>query len=174
MVDFVDKYLKDTVGELNRVELDHVNAREGDFDIVDKNMETIFRYMDYHLGVEEHLFRQITDLNNVKKTQEPSYHELQIWCADMWAVLWGGWRRGAKTNCHPNFEFSWGTSTKDDYHRLNIMHNAGVTSPNEGLFFKAQYMNELPYNKDLQIRPESASSMYWEWINLTASKSVIK
>jgi len=122
----------------------------------------------------ELLFRQITDLNNVKKTQEPSYHELQIWCADMWAVLWGGWRRGAKTNCHPNFEFSWGTSTKDDYHRLNIMHNAGVTSPNEGLFFKAQYMNELPYNKDLQIRPESASSMYWEWINLTASKSVIK
>ncbi len=122
----------------------------------------------------ELLFRQITDLNNVKKTQEPSYHELQIWCADMWAVLWGGWRRGAKTNCHPNFEFSWGTSTKDDYHKLNIMHNAGVTSPNEGLFFKAQYMNELPYNKDLQIRPESASSMYWEWINLTASKSVIK
>jgi hypothetical protein len=122
----------------------------------------------------ELLFRQITDLNNIKKTKDNSYHELQIWCADMWAVLWGGWRRGAKTNCHPNFEFSWGTSTKDDYHRLNIMHNAGVTSPNEGLFYKAQYMNELPYGKDLSIRQESASYVYWEWVNLTASKSVLK
>ncbi len=121
----------------------------------------------------ELLFRQITDLNNIKKTEDNSYHELQIWCADMWAVLWGGWRRGAKTNCHPNFEFSWGTSTKDDYFRLNIMHNAGVTSPNEGLFYKAQFMNELPYGKDLSIRPNSASSVYWEWINLTASKSVL-
>jgi hypothetical protein len=119
----------------------------------------------------ELLFRQITDLNNIKKTKEPSYHELQIWCADMWAVLWGGWRRGAKTNCHPNFEFSWGTSTKEDYHRLNIMHNAGVTNPHDGLFYKAQYMNELPYNKDLQIKAESASSAYWEWINLTAQNS---
>ena len=122
----------------------------------------------------ELLFRQITDLNNIKKTQDNSYHELQIWCADMWAVLWGGWRRGAKTNCHPNFEFSWGTSTKDDYFRLNIMHNAGVTSPNEGLFYKAQFMNELPYGKDLHIRPESASSVYWEWINLTSTKTVLK
>ena len=122
----------------------------------------------------ELLFRQITDLNNIKKTEDNSYHELQIWCADMWAVLWGGWRRGAKTNCHPNFEFSWGTSTKDDYFRLNIMHNAGVTSPNEGLFYKAQFMNELPYGKDLSIRPTSASSVYWEWINLTASKTVLK
>lgn len=132
----------------------------------------------------ERLFKEITDLNNDKiiedrrtmppdETRQP-YHPLQIWCADMWAVLWGGWRIGAKTICHPNFEFSWGTSTKDDYHRFNIMHNAGVTSPNEGLFYKAQFMNELPYGKDLNIRPETASSAYWEWINLTANKSVLK
>ena len=122
----------------------------------------------------ELLFRQITDLNNSKKSIEPSYHELQIWCSDMWAVLWGGWRRGAKTNCHPNFEFSWGTSTKEDYHRLNIMHNAGVTAPNMGLFYKAQYMNSLPYDAELTINDTSASSEYWKWIKLTASKSVMK
>ena len=121
----------------------------------------------------ELLFKQITDLNNIKKSEEPSYHELQIWCADMWAVLWGGWRRGAKTNCHPNFEFSWGTSTKDDYHRLNIMHNAGVTAPNMGLFYKAQFMHGLPYNAELDINPSTASSVYWEWIKSTASKSVL-
>ena len=122
----------------------------------------------------ELLFRQITDLNNIKKTETPSYHELQIWCSDMWAVLWGGWRRGAKTNCHPNFEFSWGTSTKDDYHKLNIMHNAGVTSPGHGLFYKAQYMNSLPYDAELTINDNTASSEYWKWIQLTATKSVMK
>ena len=122
----------------------------------------------------ELLFRQITDLNNSKKSIQPSYHELQIWCSDMWAVLWGGWRRGAKTNCHNNFEFSWGTSTKDDYHRLNIMHNAGVTSPGQGLFYKAQYMNSLPYDAELNINDNTASSEYWKWIKLTASKSVMK
>lgn len=122
----------------------------------------------------EMLFRQITDLNHQLKSETPSYHELQIWCADMWAVLWGGWRRGAETICHPNFEFSWGTSTKEDYFRLNIMHNAGVTAPNMGLFYKAEFMNQLPYHKDLRINDNSASSMYWEWINLTASKTVLK
>jgi hypothetical protein len=121
----------------------------------------------------EKLFRQITDLNNVKKEENPKYHELQIWCADMWAVLWGGWRRGAHTNCHPNFEFSWGTSTKDDYFRLNIMHNAGVTNSTSGLFYKAGYMNSLPYNQNIQVRENTASYEYWKWIEKTASKSVL-
>ena len=69
LVDFVDKYLKDTVGELNRVELDHINAREGDFEIVDKNMETIFRYMDYHLGVDEKLFYHMMNLFALDKRE---------------------------------------------------------------------------------------------------------
>jgi hypothetical protein len=121
----------------------------------------------------EQLFRQVTDLNNQLKSVDPSYHELQIWCSDMWAVLWGAWKMGYKTNCHPNFEFSWGTSTLDDYNRLNIMHNAGVTSPNEGLFYKAGYMNSLPYNDNLEIRTNSASSQYWDWIKRIGTKSVL-
>jgi hypothetical protein len=131
---------------------------------------------DYWDRVEkdsEQLFRQVTDLNNQLKSADNSYHELQIWCSDMWAVLWGAWRLGYKTNCHSNFEFSWGTSTIEDYHRLNIMHNAGVTSPNEGLFYKAQYMNSLPYNETPLIRENTASSQYWDWIKLTATKSAL-
>jgi hypothetical protein len=69
LVDFVDKYLNDVVGELNQVEMDHINAREGDFDIVDKDMNTIFRYMDYHLGVEESLFYQMMKLFGLGKRE---------------------------------------------------------------------------------------------------------
>jgi hypothetical protein len=54
------------------------------------------------------------------------------------------------------------------------MHNAGVVNSMSGLFYKAQFMSELPYGKDLHIRPESASYVYWEWINLTANKSVLR
>jgi hypothetical protein len=115
----------------------------------------------------------VTDLNNELKRETPSYHELQIWCSDMWAVLWGAWRRGWKTNCLPEFEFSWGTSTEDDFYRLNIMHNAGVTSPGQGLFYKAQYMNSLPYNAELTINDNTASKKYWESIQKTAAKSVL-
>ena len=110
----------------------------------------------------ERLFKEITDLNNIKKSIQPSYHELQIWCADMWAVLWNGWLRENHTVCHENFNFSWGTSTIEDYHKLNIMHNAGVTQSGQGLF----------YNTPL-IRENTASSEYWKWIKLAASKSAL-
>ena len=121
----------------------------------------------------ERLFKEITDLNNIKKSIQPSYHELQIWCADMWAVLWNGWLRENHTVCHENFNFSWGTSTIEDYHKLNIMHNAGVTQSGQGLFYKAQYMNSVPYNDTPLIRENTASSEYWKWIKLAASKSAL-
>lgn len=69
LVDFVDKYLNDVVGELNQVEMDHINAREGDFEIVDKDMNTIFRYMDYHLGVDEKLFYHMMNLFGLDKRE---------------------------------------------------------------------------------------------------------
>ena len=69
LVDFVDKYLNDVVGELNKVELDNINAREDDFEIVDENMDTVFRYMDYHLGVEEKLFYHMMNLFALDKRE---------------------------------------------------------------------------------------------------------
>jgi hypothetical protein len=129
----------------------------------------------------ERLYKEITELNDEKvqldrhtMSEEESrkpYHPLQIWCADMWAVLWGGWRLGYETCTHPNFNFSWATSSQEDYHKMNIMHNAGVTSPDNGLFYKALYMNKLPYNEPLQIKEGTSSWYYWNEIQKTANKS---
>jgi hypothetical protein len=121
----------------------------------------------------EKLFKEISEQCNEKVKQDPTHHPLQIWCADMWAVLWGGWRMGYKTICHTNFDFSWGTSGIDDYNKMNIMHNAGVVNGTSGLFYKAQYMNELPYGKDLKINEGTASWHYWNEICKTASKSAL-
>ena len=132
-----------------------------------------YEYWDWVEHKCDRLFKEITELNNQKVRDNPSYHTLQIWCSDMWAVLWKGWLMGYKTITHPNFEFSWGTSTETDYNRLNIMHNAGVTDIVSGLFYKAGYINSLPYNAELTIRDNTASKKYWEYIQKTASKSAL-
>lgn len=122
----------------------------------------------------ERLFKEITELNNIKKKEEPSYHELQIWCADMWAVLWNGWKRGAETVVHDNFTFSWGTSDLATYNKCNIFHNAGVVNSTQGLFYKALYMNSLPYKEDLEINENTASLEYWKVVKQVGLKTVLK
>lgn len=121
----------------------------------------------------ERLFKEITDLNNIKKLENPEYHELQIWCADMWAVLWNIWKLGEKTICHDDLLFAWGTSSVNEWNKLNIFHNAGVVNSNSGLFYKSDYINRLPYNDDLNITENTASYKYWEEIKETAKVTVI-
>lgn len=121
----------------------------------------------------EVLFKEITELNNIKKQSNPTYHELQIWCSDMWSVLWNGWKMGKETICHPDLDFAWATSSEDEWRKLNIFHNAGVTNANQGLFYKALFIEELPYNKPVNVNEGTASRKYWEIIERTAKKSVL-
>lgn len=121
----------------------------------------------------EILFKDITALNIIKKQQNPTYHELQIWCSDMWSVLWNGWLRGNKTICHDNFKFTWATEDENTWKKNNIYHNAGVTSPSQGLFYKGEYMTLLPYNVELDVKENTASWYYWNEIKETAKKSCL-
>jgi hypothetical protein len=121
----------------------------------------------------ENLYKEISELNRKKKELDPTHHELQIWCADMWAVLWGGWRLGYATNCHSNFDFSWATSSDTEYFKMNIFHNAGIYSTDQNRFYKANYINSLPYNADLKIANQTASWHYWKKIQKTAKTSVL-
>ena len=121
----------------------------------------------------ENLFRKITQLNNKKKQENPSYHELQIWAADMWSVLWNIWKCGYTTQCHPDLMFSWGSSSEDFYNSYNIMHNAGITNWHVNCFNKSKYKKSLPYNLNLKIKENTASKKYYEWVQKTEKKSVL-
>jgi len=112
----------------------------------------------------ELLFKHVTDLNIQKVKDDPSHHAIQIWCSDMWSVLWNGWKMGYNTIVHPNFEFSWGTHEEKEFDKQNIFHNAGVLNTMEDLFYKGRWMNELPYGQELTIRDNTASKRYWEWV----------
>jgi hypothetical protein len=135
-----------------------------------KHIDT--HYWDWVEQKCDRMFKEITDLNTKKKQENPSYHELQIWCSDMWAVLWKAWLLGHKTITHPNFDFSWGTSSETEYHKLNIMHNAGVTNDSSGLFYKSKYMNTLPFDSE-EPRKDTASWHYWDWVQKTKEKSCL-
>ena len=58
-----------------------MNSNSGGAQYIMKNVDASF-WEKVEKDSEE-LFNQITELNNQKKTEDPTYHELQIWCADM-------------------------------------------------------------------------------------------
>lgn len=122
-----------------------------------------FRFWDEVEKICETLFLNITLENNRIKADNPNYHELQIWTADMWAVLWNLWKWGKQTKVDEYFDFAWATSTIEDWERLNIFHNAGITETGHGFFYKGDYMHN-PLNKELQIREKSAQKHYYEYV----------
>ena len=100
----------------------------------------------------ERMYREITQLNNEKKRDNPTYHELQIWCADMWCLLWNGWLRGYNSIILPEMSFCWATDDISNWDQKYIYHNAGVTeSTKNELFYKSSFRNgTYPYNIDTQ------------------------
>lgn len=94
-----------------------------------------------------------------------SYNPVQKWCADMWSVFWNGLKRGNQIRITPELDFSWGTSDMNAYEKCNIMHNAGVTTSKDGLFYKAEFINKDPFIEDLsKFKKDTASYKYVEAI----------
>lgn len=122
----------------------------------------------------ENLFYEITQLNNEIKRDNPEYHELQIWCADMWALLWQGWKRGFNTKIDPELSFSWGTSPISEWDKHKIYHNAGVTSGDNGQFYKYLYRNQLPYYEKLDLKNEQCNYNYYKFLEKVGKLSVLK
>ena len=91
----------------------------------------------------EQLFHQITLKNISIKT--PDYHELQIWCADMWAVLWNLWKEGYETKIPKELNFTWATMTNTMWEINSIYHNAGIVEELYRMpFYKANYITKDP------------------------------
>ena len=146
-----------------------MNSNSGGAQYILKNIDYLF-WEKVEKDCEELYFR-VNELNNEKKKQIPGYHELQIWCADMWAVLWNGWLRGNETKVIREMDFSWATDSETRFYETNIFHNAGVVSDTDGKFYKANFRETLPYNVDLNITKGSASYIYFQEIQETAKKS---
>jgi len=147
-----------------------MNSNSGGAQYILKNINA-----DYWEKVEkdsEQLYYQINQLNNQKKIADPNHHELQIWCADMWAVLWNGWLLGNETKVVPEMNFSWATDTKNRWEETNIFHNAGVTGT--GIhFYKGIFQDHLPYNIEDTFSEQFCSKLYFNEIKETAKKTCL-
>jgi hypothetical protein len=73
---------------------------------------------------------------------------------------------------YDRLDFSWATDPIDYWDKKSIFHNAGVTCAC-GYFYKGNYINELPYHKDLRIKKEFCSYNYYEEIKQIEKKSCL-
>jgi hypothetical protein len=122
---------------------------------------TDYNFWDDVENDSERLFSEISRLSASKKRDDPSYHELQIWCADMWALLWNLWKRGIETAHSAELDFSWATDSAETFFKKNIYHNAGVH--NQKLFKKHNYVNKWP-DPNLSFAENTASHHYYELV----------
>jgi hypothetical protein len=149
-----------------------MNSNSGGAQYLMKNVDWVF--WEFVERDSEKLFKEITELNNIKKVNDPNYHELQIWCADMWAVLWNGWMLGNETKVVSEMDFSWATDPISRWDETLIYHNAGATCGCGGTFYKVLYMETLPYNLDIEkFDKEKNCYNYVLEIKETAQKSCL-
>ena len=107
------------------------------------------------------LYKNIHQMNKKLKVLDENYHELQIWCADMWAVLWNLWIEKKQTKIIKEMDFIWATDPKEFWTRKAIFHNAGVTNTKNKLFYKGNWLSEVP-PKNLDINIDKSSYNYYQ------------
>lgn len=127
---------------------------------VERDSENLYRFFLEHL--REH-------------PQTSDYHPIQMWTADMWAVLWNAWYFGHTTKVVPEMEFAWPTQATISWDRCTIFHNAGVVGNTVRAFFKGAYQTKLPYDIKLEDYDDTqGTSKYVEEILETAKTSCLK
>lgn len=108
---------------------------------------------------------------NADKYRDLGEGSIQIWCADMWAVLWNAWLWGKITLITEELNFSWGDNDIKEYYKRPLFHLAGVTTetqqqPNAPHFDKRIYENSMPFGDNLSfVNPRSATYPYVQLIN---------
>ena len=138
-----------------------------------KNIDAAFWEKVYHDS--EALYQFF--INHLKAfPQSSTYHPIQMWTADMWAVLWNAWYFNHETKVVPEMDFIWPGHRIEDWDTKYIYHNAGVTGDidKQQLFYKGYYMDKLPYDISLDnIVSNKCSYRYGQEILETAKTSCL-
>jgi hypothetical protein len=135
------------------------NVTSAFWDKVERDSEALMQYFN----------RKAAEYVNI-----PNYHPIQAWTADMWAVLWNAWHFGHTVNVPTEMDFCWPTDPIDKWNTHTIFHNSGVTGPNAGMFYKAQYTHVLPYDVQLDtFDVKRCSYRYVQEIVETSTRSCL-
>lgn len=118
------------------------------------------------VDMSHELYIKISEISKNKKKLDPSHHEIQIWTAEMWAMLWVAWKQGKITSVSKTLDFSWATDPIKRWDERAIYHNAGATSDSDGMFYKGKYTSKFP-PKDLEIKDSRCCYNYYQKIKET-------
>ena len=146
------------------------NANSGGAQYLMKGIDSDFwsDVMRVSLDLYKYMYEEeMKERASLDQSEISTYNPIQKWCADMWAVLWCGLKRGNQIRISSELGFSWGCSAgMDEWNSNKILHNAGVTSSNSGtVFYKGDYINKLPWDDDFSsISPYMNSYNYVEAI----------
>lgn len=115
--------------------------------------------------------RAYYDSNTIYRYLGPLDSNVQKWTAEMWAQLWGWVREGKTLIAADVLKFCFPTDKIEEWDKVNILHNAGVTvDKSHELFFKGQYVDYPPFGKDLSfVRQDMASYRYVQAIQNTVN-----
>lgn len=129
--------------------------------------------------ISEKLYTEISELNKEliivnRRTIEPEsnikgYNPLQIWCADMWVLLWLAWKYGKEVKIHPDLDFVWANYKYSDIEKHYLYHNAGKTKDDARHFSKLAYPKS-PFKQSIRLSSTSASLFYLKEIKRTEEK----
>ena len=81
----------------------------------------------------------------------------------MWGVLWNLWKRNKETRVAKEMDFSWATTSIEQWHKNSIYHNAGVTATDTDMFFKGRYIDNIP-EMNIDVSPKKCSYNYYKLI----------
>lgn len=105
------------------------------------------------------------DSNKLWKYFKKTDSSIQKWTAEMWSQLWNMIYFNIEPVISDELSFSWSTDPVKEWDRHKILHNAGVTSNMQDLFFKGSYSNAFPSIDDLNnISSRKCSSIYVKYV----------
>lgn len=116
---------------------------------------------DYWMEVNVHsnnLHDILKKVAHIKPENHP--YGIQVWTASMWAELWTAWKRGFTVEVPKEFDFCWATCPIERWDDLSFFHNAGVANPNSSMFYKAEFVNKLPYSDTKEYSDRTCSYRY--------------
>lgn len=87
--------------------------------------------------------------------------DVQVWCAEMYVTQLVLARDGITAESAPAMRMVWANGPVDDWNHAGFFHNAGITKPDTGHFFKGRFRDRAPfYSQDLRVNEGSASAEY--------------
>jgi len=101
-------------------------------------------------------------------------YPLQIWTSTMWVEFWEGLLLNRNVRVIKYMDFMFAVNPISDWDKMLFYHNAGVGDSKGGLFFKGSWVNELPYNYEIE-KPNTnlAGYKYYEFMKAVGKNTCL-